>query len=138
VKPHLCSNYIAESAGRGQCYELGNDGVGAAIIKVFTMLINGKTCEIKTLEDAIKVFEGLGFPEDCCVLNRLEKGDALNVGYSKPLISISKKYRDSSDMNSKFRSAVFKIGFEIKYKSIYEEDEFTLERKPIIPPHDGA
>lgn len=134
VKPHLCINYIAESEETGQCFELVNNGIGPAIIKLFTIFVNGKPFEINTTDDAIKVFKGLGINEEFVKLNLLEKDDALKVGYVKPLISIQNKYRNSVEVNSDFRKGIFKIGFEIKYKSIYEEEEFTLTREPIIPP----
>jgi len=132
VKPHLNIHYRSESDDTGQCFELENNGIGPAIIKTYKIFVSGTLYETKTNADVIKVYESLGIRQEFCNLNRLEKDDAQKAGYAKPLINIPEKYRNSEEANANFRNGIFKIGFEIKYESMYGE-EFTLKRESFIP-----
>lgn len=130
VKPHLNINYVSDSGK--MCFELENNGIGPAIIKTYSILINGVRHDligIKNLSTIWNALKDLELNDEFIYLSSYEKDEALKIGYSKPILGIKNEYCDNEKVRLNFiEKVLFKIGFEIDYESFYG-NEFTLTKK---------
>lgn len=120
VKPHITISW-ANFSDAPISFTMCNDGLGPAIIKNFSVEVDGKVIQGDGPDVYKKAIISLGLQNVKYMSYNLTKGEAYSVGKSLVLL----KFDEPPERYEELSKDLSKLKFKITYTSIYEENEFT-------------
>ena len=120
VKPHITVSW-ANFSDAPISFTMCNDGLGPAIIKSYSIEVDGSTVEGQGPELYKNAIIALGLQNITYLSYNLTEGEAYSVGKSLVLL----RFEEPPDRYDEINEVLSKLKFRITYTSIYEDKVFT-------------
>jgi hypothetical protein len=113
---------------------LANNGIGPAILTDLRIFLDGQPFSTTTGHRWNMVWMKAGYNKPIVSYGFPEKGDALRVGDTFPLLTVDEGCESDTERGEFFR-ALKKVDLEVLYESMYGEDEKIVRLQETVRAH---